>query len=303
MTDPVDELLNEAGARWREEQPPAPRPDVTRWRRRRWLPTAVAAGVVLIAAGGVYAVTRSAEPVPFGVTKDTSLVVQDGAEVEATGRITGTPMRLCAPATTTAINVGTCPFSVPVTGLDAAPDGEVRLRGIWKAGVLEVKERLDPLPNPARDWRTPCAPPAGGWRSGEADGKELDRYVFDEHPDHFRRPWVSSPDGKPGGDVLVVEVVAGDVQAEGRELKSRYSGNLCVVDAAGKPSLKDQKGIRDKVIEPLQALMRDRANGVYALGGTDTVQVDLVVLTPALAERFERISPALELRPWLRPVH
>lgn len=273
-----------------------------RWRSRRWLPAAVAAGVVLIAAGGVYAMTRPTEPVPFGVAQDPPLVVREGAEVEATGRITGSPMRLCAPAVTTAISSDTCPYSVPVTGLDAAPDGDVRLRGIWKAGVLEVKERLDPLPDPVRDWRTPCAPPAGGWRSGQADGKDLDRYVLDEHPDLFRRPWASSPDGKPGGDVLVVEVVAGDVQAEGRELRSRYSGNLCVVDAAGKPSLKDQKGIRDAVNEPLLALMRDRANGVYGLGGTDTVRVDLVMLTPALAERFEQISPALELRPWLRPV-
>jgi hypothetical protein len=302
MTDPVDELLHDAGARWRAEQPPAPRPDVTRWRRRRWLPAAVAAAVVLVAAGGVYAVTRPAESVPFGVAEDTSLIVREGAVVEATGQITGTPMRFCAPATTTGFDAGTCPHGVPVTGLDAAPDGDVRLRGIWKAGVLEVKERLDPLPDPVRDWRTPCAPPAGGWRSGQADGKELDRYVLDEHPDLFRRPWASSPDGKPGGDVLVVEVVAGDMQAEGRELRSRYSGNLCVVDAAGKPSLKDQKGIRDAVIEPLQAIMRDKANGVYALGGSDTVQVDLVMLTPALAERLEKISPALELRPWLRPV-
>ncbi|MET9634267.1 hypothetical protein ABZX92_43120 [Lentzea sp. NPDC006480] len=302
MTDPVDELLHEEGARWRAEQPPAPRPDVTRWRNRRWLTVAVAAGVVLIAAGGVHAITRPAESVPFGVAEDSSLVVREGAEVEATGRITGTPMRFCAPAATSAINAGTCRFSVPVTGLDTAPDGVVRLRGVWKAGVLEVRQRLDPLPDPVRDWGTPCAPPAGGWRSGQADGKELHSYVLDQHPEQFRRPWASFPDGQNGVDVLVVEVVAGDVQAAGRELKSRYDGNLCVVDAAGKPSLKDQKGIRDAVFEPLQAIMRDQANGVYGLGGTDTVQVDLVMLTPALAERFERISPALELRPWLRPV-
>jgi hypothetical protein len=303
MTDPVDELLNEAGARWRAEQPSAPRPDQTRWRSRRWLP-AVAAALVLIAAGGVYAVTRPAESVPFGIGKDTSMVVREGAEVEATGLVTGTPMRLCAPATTTAINAGSCPHSVPVTGLDVAPDGEVRLRGIWRAGVLEVKERLDPLPDPVRDHAgTPCAPPAGGWRSGQADGKELHRYVLDEHPELFRRPWASYPDGPSGADVLVVEVVAGDVETAGQELRSRYSGNLCVVDAAGKPSLKDQKGIRDAVNEPLLAIMRDEANGVYGLGGTDTVQVDLVMLTPALAERFEKISPALELRPWLRPVN
>src|SRR5687767_3837438 len=136
MTDPVDDLP------------------------RRWLPAAVAAGVVLIAAGGVYAVTRPDESVPFGVAEEASLVVREGAEVEATGRLSGTPMRFCAPATTTAINDGACPFSVPVTGLDAAPDGNVRLRGVWKAGVLEVKQRLDPLPDPVRDWGAPCARPA-----------------------------------------------------------------------------------------------------------------------------------------------
>ncbi|MEV6239529.1 hypothetical protein [Lentzea sp. NPDC051838] len=304
MNDPVDELLHEAGARWREEQPVAPRPDVTRWRSRRWLPLVAAAGVVLIAAGGVYALTRPPEPLPFGVTKEKSLVVREGTEVEATGWVTGNPMRFCAPAVTTAINAGTCTHSVPITGLDVAPEGEVRLRGVWKAGVLEVKERLDPLPrpDPSHDWITPCAPPAGGWRSGQTDGKELDRYVIQEHPDLFRRPWVSSPDGKAGGDILVVEVVAGDVEAEGRALRSLYSGNLCVVDAAGKPSLKDQQGIHGAVSEPLLAIMMDPANGVYASGGSDTVQVDMVMLTPALAEKFARISPALELRPWLRPV-
>ncbi len=233
----MDELPHEAGARWRS---------------RRWRPATVAAGVVLIAAGGVYATTRPTEPVPFGVAKDPSLVVREGAEVEATGRVTGTPMRLCAPATTTAIDGDTCPYSVPVTGLDVAPDGLVRLGGVWKAGVLEVKQRLDPLPDPLRNHGTPCAPPAGGRRSNQADGRELHRYVLDEHPELFRRPWASFPDGQAGADVLVVEVVASDVQAAGHELRSRYSGNLCVVDAAGKPSLKDQKDIRDAVNEPLR---------------------------------------------------
>lgn len=303
MTDPVDELLHEAGARWRADQPPAPRPDVTRWRGRRWLPVAVAAGVILIAAGGVHALTKPVEPAPFGVARDPSLVVREGTSVEATGEVRANPMRFCAPAPTTAMNAGSCPFSVPVTGLDSAPDGVVRLRGIWQAGVLEVRERLDPLPEPERSsFRTPCAPPDGGWRPGQADGKALHRYVVDEHPDQFRRPWASYPDGRPGVDVLTVEVVAGDVQAAGRELKSRYSGNLCVVDAAGKPSLKDQQANHDAVIEPLRAIMWDQKNGVYALGGADTVQVDLMMLTPALAERFAQISPALELRPWLRPV-
>ncbi|MFS8104286.1 hypothetical protein LFM09_44990 [Lentzea alba] len=243
-----------------------------------------------------------AEPAPFGVATASSLVVRDGTEVEATGRVADTPMRFCAPALTTPMYADTCHINVPITGLSTAPEGIVRLRGIWKAGVLEVRERLDPLPDPARSWATPCAPPEGGWRTGQADGEELHHYVLDEHPEQFRRPWASFPDGQAGVDVLVVEVVAGDVQAAGHELKSRYNGNLCVVDATGKPSLKDQKGIRDAVIEPLRAIMRDEANGVYGLGGTDTVQVDLLMLTPALADRFAQISPALELRPWLRPV-
>ncbi|TWP51841.1 hypothetical protein FKR81_13395 [Lentzea tibetensis] len=325
MNDPVDNLVNEAGT---PDRPPAEPP-----RRRRWVPLAAAAAAVLV-AGGAYLVTRpqssgsteSDRPFGFATAQAGSepaapLVVREGTEVRATGRVvaqSGKPARFCAPAPTFAIASPQhdCPFGVPVVGVDVnqlSPDGTAQLRGVWRGGVLTVAEQKPPAAAtvPSDPFGPPpCSPPSAGWESpGEGDDKELTRYVQEQHPDRFRRPWVSYPGGVPAttmdmasaARVLVVEVVSGDPAEEGRALRSRYSGNLCVVSAPGRPSLADQESLHAKANEVLHELMRDPANGIYTSGGVDSVEVELVMVTPALQEKLAKIG-GLALRPWLRPV-
>lgn len=239
-----------------------------------------------------------------------------------------------------------CTYSVPVTGVDpnhlamtAVPPGvwfgKARLRGVWRAGTLHVTQQAAPDPenlsmlsdNTSDDASDdpPCPAPAGGWPVTEpADGKALHQYMEEEHADQFRRPRVSYPgrraDGKATGggagggstpgagavEVLVIEVVKGDVEAARKALRERYSGNLCVVSRPGALSLADERARHGAVQATLGTLMRDGANGIYSSGydpEREVVEVELVMVTPQLYEHFTRIGlDMLRLNPWLRPM-
>lgn len=281
----------------------------------------VPAGAAVVVAGAVYAVASSPS-VPPVVAAPTDaavfasappvpdldrLVVAEGDEVRATGRIearAGRPARFCAPAPVSGGGGASreCVFGVEVSGLEAVPDGTLAaLTGVWRSGVLAVTARDAPAVRPdVESVPLPCAPPPSGWRSpGAADRAALQRYVTEEHPERFRMPSVAYP---ASAEVVVVEVVRGDVAAAGNALRSRYAGNLCVVDAVGRMSLADQKSLRQRVDQVVGPLMADPANGVYAVGGADVVRVELVAVTPALRERLAQVDDAVELRPWLVPV-
>ncbi|WP_309115562.1 hypothetical protein [Saccharothrix sp.] len=296
-------------------------------RASRWVPVAALAGAVVVVAGAVGAVAWGPSvPPAVSVPTDAAafasaspapdvdrLVVAEGDVVRATGQVEahpGRPLRFCAPAPTTGIVQRECTFGVEVTGLDPVPVGVVELTGVWRSGVLAVTGRDAPPAQPdAESVPLPCSPPGGGWQTpGTADRGALHRYVTEEHPEQFRLPSVAYPDGFPTttaspatAEVLVVEVVKGDVAAAGNALRSRYAGNLCVVDAAGRMSLADQKSLRERVDQVVRPMMADPANGIYAVGGADVVRVELVVVTPALRERLAQVDDAVELRPWLVP--
>ena len=265
------------------------------------------------------------------------LVVRDGDAVRASGMVLaapGQPIRFCAPALTAGVarfgepeGAPDCQFGVAVTGVDidrlanaeqreGVRFGKASLRGTWRAGTLQVTQQGPPAPTttvpPVPD--TPCPPPAKGWATtGPVDGKELHQYVEEEHPDRFRRLRVSYPNGwatsAPGAtpqagavEVMVVEVVRGDVDTARRELRKRYAGNLCVVHRPGAKSLADQTATHDTVQPALSRLMHDPANGIYSSGGADTVIIDLVVLTPALYDKLVELDlDSVEVHPWLRP--
>ncbi|QFZ16722.1 hypothetical protein [Saccharothrix syringae] len=303
---------------------------------RWWIATAL--GVVAAVVGVVLATdaARDAPPpdarVPDTGTRDAfgtgvatpearpvaDLVLRDGDTTRATGRVVakdGGPF-FCAPIAVDVDIPGrgpTCPLGVRVTGVGPMADA-VQLEGVWRSGVLHVTGQSPSAPpsvsRPDLD-HVPCAPPPGGWQPGGAtDSLELGHYV-NEHPDRFRMPRAAYPEGVPTataamGDavvVLVVEVVSGDPTEAGRELRARHTGNLCVVDARGRMSMADQTRLQQQVDEVLRPLMDDQANGIFAAGGGgDRVHVDLVMVTPELAERFAPLGDGVELRPWLAPV-
>ncbi len=158
---------------------------------------------------------------------------------------------------------------------------------------------------------SPCPAPPGGWSTGPADGKALHDYVFDDHPEQFRQPQIVYPQGVPTSasvapdfvQVLVVEVVAGDLDQARQELQRRYDGNLCVVGRPGQSSLSDLARLQIESRPAVDALLRDPATGVYSTGNSDDrITVQLVLLNPELHDEFTKIGlPVLDLDPWLRP--
>ncbi len=260
-------------------------------------------------------------------------VVRDGDEVEASGLViaaSGEPVRFCAPAPVPAIGRGSaleellasCPLGVEVTGVDldalaeagttaGVRHGRAYLRGVWHAGTITVTEQgppvADPQPEPPP---LPCPTPEDGWVRGfSPSSNELHEYI-EAHADQFRPLWVSYPGGVPGGsmspaavEVLVVEVVSGDLAQTTDELRSHYTGNLCVVARPGLPSLAERRRLEGELQPALGALMEDQTNGIYIIGYGDFIFVEMVVLTEPLLAKFAGIDlGAVELRPWVRPV-
>ncbi|GAA4969245.1 hypothetical protein GCM10025331_72900 [Actinoplanes utahensis] len=291
---------------------------------------------VVLAVTGCARVDAAPGPAPAAPSASPAadmarLIVRDGDLVEASGTVLaapGGPVRFCAPAPTTAIGGGPpvpdCSVGVPVLGVDLnrlaeagryekTRFGRARLRGEWRSGTLRVTEQGPPVAatlEPAEP--TPCRPPDGGWQRGPlGDTNRVFEYVESRHPDRFRRPWVTYPRGATrdetpmagATEVLVIEVVRGDVDGARRDLAALYAGNLCVVGRAGAKSLADQRGLHEAVQPELTAIMEDAANGVYASGSEDTVSVEMLMLTPALHGRLTAISAdGITAVPWLRPL-
>ncbi|WP_328991751.1 hypothetical protein OG394_36120 [Kribbella sp. NBC_01245] len=153
-SDEVDDLLRQAGAHWRAEQPSAPEPDLaritgtTRARGpRRWVPALAAASVAAIAAGALIVLPGNKPADPAAVPPNASasngsngsnasngnndLRVRDGDLVEAEGRVIaapGQPVIFCAPFAEILIGkkpgdeAPSCPLGnrVVLTGLDVS---------------------------------------------------------------------------------------------------------------------------------------------------------------------------------------
>jgi hypothetical protein len=208
MTDPVDILLREAGAQWRDDQPPAPLPNPDGWVRRqvtrRLVPIVAAASVIAVAGSAMFFLTRgSAEhensPAVMGTpdtvtepeTDPVKLIVHDGDTVEASGTVEvrpGKPVRFCASLADAYIALPPgkkpeCLHGVPVTGLnldnltDPKLDGDIRtgkawIRGIWQSGTLKATVQGPPVvtqsPPPAAR-PLPCTAPPGGWPAVQDD--------------------------------------------------------------------------------------------------------------------------------------
>ncbi|CRK56053.1 hypothetical protein [Alloactinosynnema sp. L-07] len=264
------------------------------------------------------------------------LIVRDGMTVRAQGRVVaapGKPVRFCAPTPITAIGGGPDPYfadcqhtGVTVTGVDLAQltdsrgeggtvAGGATLTGVYTAGVVRVTLQgpLPPAtvtPIPARP--VPCAAPPGGWSpTGLAENHALHDYL-EQQGDNIGATWVGYPDGPPTPPtgspgylkpaVMVIEVVAGDIDRIRAELDARYAGDLCVVAA---PPAAVSKAEASRIMEAIRPIMEDRTSGIYTTGGGggDRIKVELVMVDQRLFDRFAAIGiDRIDLEPWLRPV-
>ncbi|GAA2995885.1 hypothetical protein [Actinokineospora diospyrosa] len=335
MGDPVDELLRADGERWRLAQPEPPEPDVRRWRgghRSAYLAVAAAA-VVVISVGAVVAWPKAAPTTPAQRVENPATVaiptvtwvvgrtlelrlMQDGP-AQATGTVSESAGQrlLCPPVPT--FGEG-CPIGLPFTGVQVPVGSEVTLKGTLSGGVLHDATLGTPAPNSDGHTDIPmdCAPPPGGWQPGNADSNALHDYLY-ARPDRFHPPRVDYPNGplvvptgEPGTrppEVLVVGVVTGDPRAELREMRARYTGNLCVMSTPDWSTIADYNRAEEvSRSKALTDLMADPANGIYQISSTNEIVVDVVRLTVDLHNRLiaaiGRQAP-LHVRSWLTPVY
>jgi hypothetical protein len=204
MTEPddIDDILREAGSRWRAGQPTPAGPDLEKLAHQRrttaWVPLAAIAGVIaVVAAIAIPLSLRSsgsgdnglpAGPSPTSI--DEWLLPADsgaGVPVRATGaffRAGSGPILLCGSVAATAdlptSSAGCDAIAVPVTGVDPgllihttttgqAFSDRKSVGGRYHQGTLAVQSvRTAPdYPGAANiEPAVPCAAPNGGWPLG-----------------------------------------------------------------------------------------------------------------------------------------
>jgi hypothetical protein len=336
-SDDIDQILHSAGERWRADQPPAPEPDLMlaeRSRRQRLIPLIASAAAVLAVVAGVLAVRAAVDHRhDRAATGPASLVVRDGDTAEASGVVIakpGEPVQFCPQLPIADVGGGNSQpscggLAITVTGanLDQLTDrklsgstisGSALLRGIYRDGGLRVTQQSAPPPpvRPGPDaglpdvlTKTPCAPPAGGWK-GQPSNTAIGTYLA-EQSDQFNGMGINYPksavwDPKNVGYntwVVVVGVSSGDVAQAQAELRAKFGGNICAVRVAFTAAEQQQAK------RAVDALFDDPKNGVYgaAAGIFGPVPVQVTVLTPARYDTFSKIGlDELALDVWLKPV-
>jgi hypothetical protein len=339
-TDEIDELLRQAGSRWRAGQPSAPEPDlerITRARKpRRWVvPALAAASVAVIATAALIWLPSGDEPVVAPSNdKAHPLEVRDGDRVEVSGQVVaapGVPVQYCLPLpTTTQLEPGAKPpacapgAAVDLTGVDLSrlvdlsviqgvKSGEAHLVGTWKAGTIAVEQQgppteaqpEDPVPG------VPCAAPAGGWKAGDASESitpALEQFVK-ARTGQLQNPWIGWPEGfptetKPGAPPNKPSVVMIGVA----------HGDVAAVRRALEPLVAGNLCVTQVKVSQAEAAKQHKAvealpaaeYGITSVGlgvGDRPVRVELRVLDEKTLAALQPIGlDTLDLKPYIRPV-
>ncbi|MGY4771977.1 hypothetical protein ACXC9Q_34165 [Kribbella sp. CWNU-51] len=347
-TDEVDDLLTRAGARWRADEPSPPEPDLDRIlgagrRPRRWVPAVAAASVAAIAAAGLTVLPDGGkQPAPPNGTSQSfaqdnkaaydDLLVRDGDQVTATGRVIVTPGQepvFCAalPMTDIGFTNGkepapTCEaqYAVTLKNLDPAGLADAKtiegvrtgyavLTGTWTARTIDVRDQTVPqtrstaavLEFPPDN--VPCPPPAGGWKTApnEIDKVAVSRFL-DTRRDQATDPRLQYPNGRgPGApEVYTIGVAHGDLAAFRSAFEKVYAGNLCVHQVKFSEAELMQRGTAVGNLIP-------KGLGVYLSGGSseeDKVRVSALVYDEALKTALTPIGLGdLQLEVAVKPVH
>ncbi|GAB2593560.1 hypothetical protein [Kribbella endophytica] len=339
-TDEIDELLRQAGSRWRAEQPSPPEPDLERITRKppkRWLVPALAAASVAAIATAALIVLPGGDDEPVvapGNGKTHPLEVRDGDRVEVSGQVIaapGVPVRYCLPLPTTAplAVAGGAPECAPggavdLTGVDltrlvdlsvigGVRSGNARLVGKWTAGTIAVDEQGPPVTVQPGDSAptVPCAAPAGGWKAGDASESmtpALEKYVK-AHASELQNPWIGWPEGfptetTPGAPPNKPSVVMIGV-ARGDVAAVRRAVDPLVMGNLCVTQVKVSQAEAAEQQKAVDALPRAEY-GITATGlgvGDKPVRVELRILDEKTLTALKPIGvDSLDLQPYIRPV-
>jgi DNA-directed RNA polymerase specialized sigma24 family protein len=325
--------LADAGARWRDSEPPAPTLDASLFgstrRRPRWtLSIVLAAAVAVVAGGGAFTFvhfTRDAMP-PL----EKAFLVRDGDTVGVTGKVllgSDGSGRVCLDESAGASDEPdpdtSCEHTFTVAGVipdqlanrqtvDGFTVGFAYLQGTWHDGSITVTRQGPPR---ADDWfpdwgGPPCPAPPGGWSTERVEdaqaGQSLSAYVH-AHPDQFAGMWGASVDDPSRGDgpsisVAVVGVVR-DLDAVRPLLHQMYSGNLCVVKSPH--SLAEVSYARNLLLSHEYHL--GILGGDYALSEDDpkalVMRLNVTVVDQTVLDLIRQAGPdVVEVHPWVKKV-
>ncbi|GAB3810405.1 hypothetical protein [Kribbella italica] len=339
-TDEIDELLRQAGSRWRAEQPSPPEPDlerITRKPRRRWVVPALAAASVAAIAAAALVVLPGGDDEPVvapGNGKTHPLEVRDGDRVEVSGQVVaapGVPVRYCLPVP--AISVGgpggEAPACAPgaavdLTGVDltrlidlnvigGVKTGNAKLVGIWKAGTIAVEEQGPPATVQPGDAAptVPCAAPAGGWTKGDASQSitpAIEQFVKARTAD-LQNPWIGWPEGFP------TETTPGAPPNKPSVLMIGVAhGDVAAVRRALEPQVKGNLCVTQVKVSQSEAAKQQaavealpiREYGITSVGlgvGDKPVRVELRILDEKTLTALKPVGvDSLDLQPYIRPV-
>ncbi|WP_405068618.1 hypothetical protein OG558_01645 [Kribbella sp. NBC_01510] len=344
-TDEVDDLLTRAGARWRADQPSPPEPDLDHIlgggrRPRRWVPALAAASVAAIAAAALTVLPDGGkQPAPPNGTSQSfaqgnkapydDLLVRDGDQVTATGRVIVAPGRepvFCArlPMTDIGFTGGkepapTCEpqYAVTLKDLDPARLADAKtiegvrigyavLIGTWTGRTIDVRDQTVPTHSPTAPQippdQVPCPAPAGGWKTApnNYDKVAISRFL-ETRQDQATDPRVQYPKGQgPGApEVYTIGVAHGDLATFRNAFEKVYGGNLCVHQVKFSEAELMQRATAVGNLIP-------KGVGVYMGGGSfeeDKVGVSALVYDEALKTALTPIGlDDLKLEVAVKPV-
>ena len=322
----VDEVLRDAGSRWRAAQPDPREVDAALFTStaRTWggwatrLAVASVAGVVVLAFGivqwragvGIGAPpSASARPSAAMTTPSRGPVLAAGDRVRATGVVVARAngaVSFCLPAVVDLsgeAGVVCSPVSVGIEGLDLSalpgwsPDaeggssGRVTVTGTWTGTGIQA----DPGAVAAAALSRPlpvaaCPPPATAWPTSELVVEtELTRLgsEIESEPDRFSGYWVASRDGDNVGSVAVVGT-RDDPELDRARLAGIVDLPLCVVQVEFSAS--------DLAAAQRAARSSDPAWQVQIFVELDRVVVELPFVD-ASALAFVESHPEVILRP------
>jgi hypothetical protein len=288
-----------------------------------------------VSAGGPGRPGEAAAPQPR--TSLAQLLVRDGDTVAASGDVhalPGRPVRLCAPRAVGAIGYAAgheplpvyCDAGVTLVGADlhrlagravraGIVTGRAWIQGTYRAGTITVTRqgapRQTPTPVPTFPDRPPCAAPSGGWiHTDDLPGLDQLQSFLAAHPDRYGEIVITYPDGPPAGPTdspgyvktqVAMVSTTGDQAAAYRELRTVFTGNLCVTRAPRNRTAVDAAGRR------LNPMIRSRSNQVSSWSPdyyTGRFHIELDIVDQAWYGQLTTAdggTGVIDAVPWLTP--